>query len=542
MSKTLYENDYKKTSHFSFGENWRDFIKSLTPKRIIIAKESLENFLRGKLPLEGKTFIDVGCGSGIFSLAALKLGAKKVLSIDVDQKSIECVQFLKDREGNQQNWQIKQGSVLNKTFIKTLGEFDVVYSWGVLHHTGDMYQAIKNASTLVKKNGQFYIAIYNDYRGLIHGKSRSWLKIKKKYNTSNNLMKKIYFWHYFVYLFVGLCLTLKNPFRYIKNYQSARGMSFKHDILDWLGGYPYEFATPVKIITYLSGLGFTLKNIKTVNTIGCNEYLFVKNKPVNKLSRVTVLMSVYNGAKTLEKTLKSIFSQTLKPNLVCVNDASIDETAQVLNHWYKKIGERLNIITNSHNLGLTKSLNFGLKKINTIYTARIDADDWWEKDKLEKQVNFLEANPKIGLVGSWYINYGLQGNKFVTPPVTDKQIRKTVIYQNPFAHSSVVFRTNLVKKIGGYDEKVRFGQDYELWLRTLPKTRFFNLPLYLCHRSFRSGISIERQNDQARSALKTRLKYINQYQLPWRAYLSLVEPLILSLTPRFLANLKRKIS
>jgi glycosyltransferase involved in cell wall biosynthesis len=318
-------------------------------------------------------------------------------------------------------------------------------------------------------------------------------------------------------------------------------MSLKHDFVDWLGGYPYEYATPEEIVCYVGSLGFTLSKIQTVSSIGCNEYVFIKNKPVENLPGVTVLLSVHNSAKTLDKALKSVFSQTLQPTVVCVNDASTDATSDILAKWQQKIGQSLQVIVNDKNIGLTQSLNKGLRSIKTPYTARIDADDWWEPTKLEKQVNFLEANPDFGVIGCWYTNWGQYKKHYHKPFMTDASIRAIMINQNPFAHSCVVFKTKLIQRLSGYDETVRYGQDYELWLRCLPRTKFFNFPQNLCHRSFIGGISIEKQHDQMYYALKTRLKYIRLYRLPWVSYLSLVEPWMVRLTPRWLADLKRHL-
>lgn len=541
MAKLLYESEYKKTGHFSFGQNWRNYLKTVNPDRIKIAEASLEQFL-GKKGLEKKTFVDIGCGSSLFSLAAHRLGASRVVSIDVDEASLGCAEFLQKKAGRPPGWEIKAGSVLNKSFLNTLGQYDIVYSWGVLHHTGDVFQAMKNTVSLVKPKGKLFISIYNDYKGGIHGKSTFWLKVKKNYNNSSPFIKKVYFALYCTYLLFGLCLSLKNPISYIYSYQSARGMSWKHDILDWLGGFPYEYATPEKIVSFLADLGFTPKKIHVVNSIGCNEYVFERNKEIELLPKVTVLMSAHNGGKTIEKTLKTVFNQTLVPQLVCVNDASTDETMTILNKWKKKMGNKMIIIENKKNLGLTKSLNRGLAEISTPLTARIDADDWWDAAKLEKQVNFLVTNPEYGIIGSWYKNYHHHKESTHEPPMRDEVIRNSIIQKNPFAHSSVVFNTRLIKSLGGYDEKVRYGQDYELWLRCLPKTKFFNFPQYLCHRSFTGGVSIEKQREQMQYALQTRLKYIRKYRLSIRSYSSLIEPFLISLIPRWIADLKRKLS
>ncbi len=540
--RVLYESFYTQDGHFSFGQNWLDYLQSLTPERVAIAQDSLVSFLGGEDALRDKTFLDIGSGSGLFSLAAYRLGAKEVVSVDIDRSSLAGTTFLKEKEGNPAHWRIVKASALDQTVLEGLGTFDIVYSWGVLHHTGNMDQAIENVTKRVAANGRLYISIYNRSLSLRHGTSSFWLAAKQYYNRSSRSVQRLMAGVYALYLCGGLLVSGVNPIRYIRSYQSARGMSWRHDIVDWLGGYPYEYASAEEVVQRLSSLGFVLCNSNLVQSIGCSEYLFVRAKPAQDLPHTTVLLSVHNSAATVARTLESVFEQTLSPQVVCVNDASTDATAAILREWQGKMGKRLRVVTNTANLGLTKSLNKGLSAISTPYTARIDADDWWEPTKLEKQINFLEANPDYGVVGCFYTNHSYHKKYVVSPPVTNETIRKRMLFQNPFAHSCVVFRTPLIRDMGGYDETVRYGQDYELWMRCWPKTKFFNLPEQLCHRSFTGGISIEKQHEQMKYAIQTRVKYIRQYRLPFLSYRSIIEPWIVRLTPRWLADAKRRLS
>ena len=143
---------------FSFGANWKRYLDSLTIEKIQIAKQSLKDFLGN---ITGKTCIDIGSGSGIFSYSMYALGAKEVTSIDNDPFSVQCASYLKSKVKNPERWNIYQGSILDKIFISQIGKYDIVYSWGVLHHTGNMWEAIKNAVSLVNDNGIFYLAVYN---------------------------------------------------------------------------------------------------------------------------------------------------------------------------------------------------------------------------------------------------------------------------------------------------------------------------------------------------------------------------------------------
>lgn len=272
-----YEESYKEKNHFSFGRNWQDFLKTLDDTRIEEAKKSLIEFLGGEENIKGKSFVDVGCGSGLFSLAAFLLGASRVVSADVDEFSVACVTYLREKEGNPHNWEIRKGSALDAGFLKSLGEFDIVYSWGVLHHTGDMYRALDNVRSLVDQNGVLYIALYNkfslSFRG---GTSEFWLKVKKLYNNSGFFIKRVMDAIYATYSVFALLAAFRNPFSYIKNYRSNRGMNWYRDIIDWIGGYPYEYASVEEIVNFFSERSIFLKKLNAVNGLGCNEFLFIR--------------------------------------------------------------------------------------------------------------------------------------------------------------------------------------------------------------------------------------------------------------------------
>lgn len=257
---------------------------------------------------------------------------------------------------------------------------------------------------------------------------------------------------------------------------------------------------------------------------------------------VTVLLAVHNGASSLERCLDSIVSQSYGSwTILCIDDASTDGTTEILSAWQRKLSGKLEVHRNTVNLGLTKSLNRGLAMVATPLTARIDADDWWGSEKLMQQAAFLKQHPDYGVIGCNYRNVSHRGTRQVLLPETDQQIKQTIIRRNPFAHSCVVFRTELVRSLAGYDERVRYGQDYDLWLRCLPLTRFCNLPDSMCWRSVGRGISVEKQRQQMLQGVRTQLKYIRLYNLPLRSYLYTIELLIVALTPNFLKSLKRKL-
>lgn len=258
---------------FSFGKNWRNFIHYyLNEHRIKEATHSLSGFLKLQ-KLDGLSFLDIGCGSGLFSLAAYRLGALKIVSFDIDPFSVECCEYLRGKVGNPDNWAVTTGSILDESFLKGIEKADIVYSWGVLHHTGYMWQAIRNAGCVVTPGGLFFIAIYNKVEGLFG--SNTWLKLKRTYNRSSRIVKKLLEFSLIILIISKMLLTLKNPIYEIKNYKRFRGMSFRTDIRDSLGGYPYEFAVPEEVFRFCrQELGFILENMKTVNNLGLNEFLF----------------------------------------------------------------------------------------------------------------------------------------------------------------------------------------------------------------------------------------------------------------------------
>lgn len=259
---------------FEFGKNWQAFLTTINEGRIDVACQSLKSNI-DCAGANGKTFIDIGCGSGLFSLAARRLGFK-VYSFDFDTQSVKCAEYLKDKYyKNDADWTVKEASVLDTTFLGTLGQFDVVYSWGVLHHTGQMWNALNNIAPLVNDKGQLFIAIYNE-QGL---KSKIWHTIKKIYNA--NVLGRLAVVAFFVpfytcaYLAADL-LSFKNPFKRYADYRAKRGMAMYYDWIDWVGGFPFEVATPKQLFDFYKAKGFALSNMTTTNRSGCNEMVFQK--------------------------------------------------------------------------------------------------------------------------------------------------------------------------------------------------------------------------------------------------------------------------
>ena len=261
---------------FEFGKNWSRFLELLDDTRIKEAEESLKQMLSVD-SLEGKSFIDVGSGSGLFSLAARRLGAR-VHSFDYDPNSVACTTELRKRYfPNGNAWKVEEASVLDQQYLNSLGTFDVVYSWGVLHHTGQMWQALENVHRLVAPGGKLFIALYND----TGSQSTRWKWLKKTYNRLPGVLKVPY-----TMIVIApdelralarsvLTLNLGSYFRSWSQYDRRRGMNRWRDIVDWVGGYPYEVSTPDEIFDYFTARGFTLTKLNCGRVgLGCNQFVF----------------------------------------------------------------------------------------------------------------------------------------------------------------------------------------------------------------------------------------------------------------------------
>jgi len=269
---------------FEFGKNWTAFLETLDEGRILKAEESLRSMLEVRT-LEGKTFLDIGSGSGLFSLAARRLGAR-VHSFDFDSNSFACTQTLRNRYfPNDLLWRVEQGSALDASYLESLGQFDVVYSWGVLHHTGEMWRALENAVIPTKPGGKLFVAIYND----TGSQATRWRWIKKTYCRLPQPLKTPFA------VLVSLPDELKalarslislRPQQYIHSwtrYKNARGMNRWHDIVDWVGGFPYEVATVDEVFDFCKARGFTLSRLKNGGVgLGCNEFVFQRNLPADR--------------------------------------------------------------------------------------------------------------------------------------------------------------------------------------------------------------------------------------------------------------------
>jgi 2-polyprenyl-3-methyl-5-hydroxy-6-metoxy-1,4-benzoquinol methylase len=274
------DEDQERELRFSFGENWRRFVALVDDERIAAAERDLRQML-GREDLTGLRFLDAGSGSGLASLAARRLGAE-VVSFDIDDESVASTAFLRRRHfgEDEEGWSVGHGSVLDEDYLESLGKFDIVHSWGVLHHTGAMWDACEKVLRCVKPGGTLFIAIYNDQGTW----SERWKRIKRLYcsGTAGRL------------LVTGVCVPaiharklaadivwLRNPLARLRA-KKARGMSPWHDMRDWLGGYPFEVAKPEEIFEFYRAHGLTLTRLKTVGgSMGCNVFVFSDTRGVH---------------------------------------------------------------------------------------------------------------------------------------------------------------------------------------------------------------------------------------------------------------------
>jgi SAM-dependent methyltransferase len=276
---TTFEQDVERGQRFEFGKNWGRFLAVLDEERVSEACKSLQQML-GLDSLAGRMFLDIGCGSGLFSLAAMRLGAARVHSFDYDPSSVACGQALKSRFfPDATHWSIERGSILDPAYLAGLGQFDIVYSWGVLHHTGQMWRALQNVTAVVGDQGLLFIAIYRGQGWL----TTSWRAVKRMYNSGpvgRAVILGIFCPFFAVQGLIADMARLKNPLRRYAEYKRSRGMSRVHDWVDWLGGLPFEVASADELSAFFKQHGFHLENMRLSDGHGCNELVFSRTRKV----------------------------------------------------------------------------------------------------------------------------------------------------------------------------------------------------------------------------------------------------------------------
>ncbi|MFA6385997.1 MAG: glycosyltransferase [Candidatus Paceibacterota bacterium] len=238
-------------------------------------------------------------------------------------------------------------------------------------------------------------------------------------------------------------------------------------------------------------------------------------KKTNNL--VSIILPVYNGGKYIRRAIESVTAQTFSHwELLIIDDGSNDNTEDISREYINK-DNRIHFLKNEVNLGIQKTLNKGLREAKGEYIARIDDDDEWvDKDKLQKQVEFLNENPDHVLVGTGVIvidENGLELFRYLLPE-NDGDIRKKILGKNCFVHSSVMFRKNLALIFGGYSEDaaVKHIEDYDLWLKMGTAGKLANLPIYAVKFTLRGGsISSVNKIEQFKKNINLAKKYKNKY-------------------------------
>lgn len=282
--------------HYEFGDNWQKFINThFSIERALTARECLLRLLN-RSDLKGETFLDIGSGSGLHSLAAWMSGAESVTSFDYDPQSVDTTRLLHQFAGSPENWTVQQGDVLSNEFLATVEKHSIVYSWGVLHHTGKMWEAIRNAGQLVQENGTFCIALYTS-DCYVNPSADYWVKIKKQYNQAGRWGRaSLEWWYLFRFPIWTELRGRRNPWTWYRNYFQQRGMNVWTNIADWLGGWPMEYAGVIETRNFCRrelGMQLLWMNAGEANT----EYIFTH----------------WSNHNAIEKRLDQCDAQPLRP-------------------------------------------------------------------------------------------------------------------------------------------------------------------------------------------------------------------------------------
>lgn len=261
-------------SHFAFGENWASYAE-------LIGETQIEQAIAGLVKLippsdfKGRSFLDIGCGSGIHALAAARLGAARIVGVDIDPNSVATARKVLSDRKLEASWQIENVSVFDLT-PEQFGTFDIVYSWGVLHHTGDMWDALNKAARLVAPGGRLALAFYRETY-----LDSFWKLEKQIYASAPRWVQDFIKGGYIAAFRLARAVTRQGAFSdYIATYKSRRGMDFEHDVHDWLGGYPYESVLAPEVDRRLAALGFHAERVfarpksSGIFGSGCDEYVY----------------------------------------------------------------------------------------------------------------------------------------------------------------------------------------------------------------------------------------------------------------------------
>lgn len=260
-------------THFAFGKNWASYAASIGEPQIEEAKKGLLKLIPAE-EFKDRSFLDIGCGSGLHSLAAAQLGVSRITAIDIDPDRVATSSSVLSSKGIAVPWQTETMSVFDLA-AERQGTFDIVYSWGVLHHSGDMWEAVRKAASMVAPNGLLAVALYRTTR-----MDSFWKLEKHLYARAPKTIQSIVRAGYIAVFRLAKLATGASFREYVANYKSSRGMDFHHNVHDWLGGYPYETALAPEVETKLAGLGFKAVRVFArpisigILGSGCDEYVY----------------------------------------------------------------------------------------------------------------------------------------------------------------------------------------------------------------------------------------------------------------------------
>ncbi len=272
------------------------------------------------------------------------------------------------------------------------------------------------------------------------------------------------------------------------------------------------------------------------------------------MPKISILMATYDRAGMLEAAIESARNQTFKGwELIIADDGSTDNTAEVIKKWQKR-EPRIVFTRNEVNQGISKNYNRGLRLAKGEYIAMLDDDDpWADNRKLEKQIEFLDKNPDYVGCGGGVVVIDGQGRELYRylKPETDEEIRNKMLFSNPLANSTTMFRRAAAGKKGFYDESIRYAGDRDFWLKMGLIGKLYNFPEYFSYYTMTGdNTSLKRIKPHLKTSLLVMKRYKGRYPHYFSAlifnelqyFYSFWPAWIRQLIHRWLAQLKRRVA